>query len=85
MISFLEKRDHKASNIGFGGMLALDGITMDVQRLYRGNNKGVPVTDGACKLFYKGRTLSSIFCGAVVDEEERRSTAVIGFDVRLGR
>lgn len=86
LVQFTEKRSNTDTPIGFGGVLANDGIQMVVGRLYLPT--GAPPTnvdDGACKFFFKNKHMEGIFCGAVVDQGDRRIVANIAFDADPGQ
>lgn len=84
MVSFSEKKSNDQNPISFAGMLEPDGQNMSVRSLYTQPDKPTPIKqgDGACKFFFKSGDMDSIFCGAKVDADGHRSTAIITFNVQ---
>jgi hypothetical protein len=79
MIQFTERKSHHGSTLGFGGRLTDGGVTVDHFYL----DPGRPITPdvGGCRFFYKGKKMATIWCAAKIDEEGRRTTAVVDFKV----
>lgn len=79
MIQFVKKQSDDNRLLGFAG--TLEGREMlRVERVYLAGG-GAPLTpnEGYCKLFWKGRALSSVACGAQIDAEGKRIVPVVGF------
>jgi hypothetical protein len=84
LVQFVENKSHHGQIIGFAGtMQGRDFMTVD--RVYLVQNQATTVDVGACKFFYAGARLTSMFCGAKIDEGGRRTVAAIGFDVAAGQ
>jgi hypothetical protein len=80
MVQFSEKESHRINILGFAGRIAPNGIMMNVTRVYFTPSVPTEVDDGTCKFFFKGKNMTGIFCGARVDENSRRSVAIVAFD-----
>lgn len=86
LVQFAEKRSNTNTPIGFGGLLAKDGIMMDVRTLYLPTGAPPAIADdGACKFSFKNKHMEGLFCGAVVDRDGRRTVADIVFDADPGQ
>lgn len=85
MFQFTEKEAHHAQILGFAGVMDKDGILMRVDRIYLEPGHPTPVDEGYCRFFFKGHTFTAVVCGAKVDEDGRRTTAVVAFDVAPGQ
>jgi hypothetical protein len=81
LIQFLQKGSQHGEIRGFGGLLGDDNI-LRVKNLYL--EKGMPpvsASDGYCKFFERKAELGSMMCAAMVDEQGRRTVAIVAFDV----
>lgn len=79
MIQFVRKQSDDNRLLGFAG--TLEGREMlQVERVYLAGG-AAPLTpnEGYCRLFWEGRTLSSIACGAQIDADGKRIVPVVGF------
>jgi len=85
MIQFAQKEAHHRSILGFSGRLEPDGIMMQIEHVYLEQGKATTASDGACKFFFKDKHISSIFCGAKIDETGRRTSAIVVFDAVSGQ
>jgi hypothetical protein len=82
MLQFAKKQSNDGSILGFAG--TLDGREMlQVERVYLpgGASPRTP-NDGYCKLFWNGRLLSSIACGAQIDADGKRIVPVVSFEAK---
>jgi len=80
LVQFAEKKSHHGQILGFGGAMEGKDI-LNVDHIYLIQGKPTPVDDGACKFFFMNGRLTSLFCGAKIDEGGRRTVAAIGFHV----
>ena len=80
IIHFAETKSHHEAQLGFAGVMEDDGQVMDVQRIYLQSDKPTPATAGNCKFFFENRHMSSIYCGAKIDENGRRTVASVEFN-----
>lgn len=90
LINFSEKESQHSPFLGFAGRIeALKpgdvGTMMQVSNVYFATGQAIAVSDGWCKLFFKGQQLSGIGCGMKVDETGRRTVAIVTFDVSPGQ
>jgi len=85
MIQFAQAKAHHTPILGFSGRVEDDGIMMSVDHVYLAVGQSTTVSDGNCKFFFKNRHVSGISCGMMVDEEGRRTTAIISFDAATGQ
>jgi hypothetical protein len=81
MIQFSERRSHHSQMLGFAGTVDSDGIMMPVDHVFFSPGEPTNIKVGVCKFFFKNRIIDQIFCGISLDEEDRRTTAVITFVV----
>ena len=84
MVQFAQRESHHDPILGFAGRLDSAGVTLSVDRAYLRNGQSTAVNEGACKFFFKGKNLSGMACGAIVDETGRRTTAIVGFEAGPG-
>jgi hypothetical protein len=84
MIQFVQKQAHHTPILGFAGKVEDDGIIMKIDHVYLKEGQATTVSDGLCKFFLKNRQMSGIFCGMMVDETGRRTTAVVAFKPATG-
>jgi hypothetical protein len=80
LVQFAEKASYNNPLLGFGGVQ--DGLIINVQHLYIQNSEPLSVTESGCKFFFQANRLTSVFCGAHVDQGARRTTAVVVFKPR---
>lgn len=80
MVQFSEKQSHHGAILGFAGTMDADGQVLEVDRVYLEPGKATPATDGACKFFFERKEMTSIVCGAKIDEGNRRTVPVVAFD-----
>lgn len=80
LLTFLEKESNTSSPIGYAGTVTEDGM-VDVQRVYIRSGVSLEASGGTCKFFRKDGEIESIFCGAKVDQGDRRTVLVVGFEV----
>ena len=86
MVQFTQKEAHQVRILGFAGLMGAGGQMMAINNLYIDAGKEpIPVTEGVCKFFFKGKNMSGIMCGAKVDEGARRMTAIVAFDAAPGQ
>lgn len=83
MITFLDKKSQNGNSLAFAGRVEQDGIIMNIDKAYFKPGKATEISEGWCKFFFKGQNMSSIVCGAKVDENGYRTTAIITFDAAL--
>lgn len=79
LINFAESKSVHARQIGYAGMME-DQEILDVRSVYLEGDSATPVTDGACKFFFKDMSITSITCGAAVDKAGRRTVPVVSFN-----
>jgi hypothetical protein len=83
LIQFTQRREHLNTVLGFAGYLEQDGIMMSVERVYfPGSQAPVFATEANCKFFFTGKKLGGIFCGAMIDQEDRRTVAIVAFQLQ---
>jgi len=58
---------------------------MSVDKVYFEAGKPTYIDDGACKVFFKGRHMTGIFCGGKIDADGQRTVASIVFDADPGQ
>ena len=85
MVQFTQKEAHHSPILGFAGRVNDDGIMMRVDHVYFVTGQPTTVSDGWCKFFFKNRHMSGIFCGALIDETGRRTTATVAFNPEPGQ
>jgi hypothetical protein len=85
MIQFSQKESHHGAILGFAGKMESDGHMMDVERVYLEPSVATPVEEGRCKIFFKGKNMSGIFCGAKIDEGSRRTVPIVAFNAAPGQ
>lgn len=85
MIQFSQKESHHGAILGFAGDVARDGKMMTVTKVYLTAGQATEVSDGNCKFFFSGRHMSGIFCGAKIDEGDRRTVVIVAFDAASGQ
>jgi hypothetical protein len=85
MVQFAQKDAHHTPILGFAGRVEDDGIVMALDHVYLTEGQATTVSDGQCKFFFKNRHMSGIFCGMLVDETGRRTTAVVVFNPAPGQ
>lgn len=82
MIQFADSKSHHARQIGYAGVMEDEQI-LNVHGVYLEPGRSTPVVEGYCKLFFEAKgfekTISSIACGAKIDEADRRTVPVITF------
>jgi len=85
MVTFNAMKSRHAPQLAFAGEMDRDGIMMDVDNVYL--QPGVPTRfdDANCKFFFKNRHMTGIFCGGRVDENGRRTVAVVVFNAAPGQ
>jgi hypothetical protein len=88
LIQSAEKRSHHAPPIGFSGTFTEANI-VTVERVYLQPGKAIKPNKGICRLFFRGgavegraKDVTSIACGAQIDQDDRRTVPVIAFEVR---
>ncbi len=84
MVQFAEAQSHINIQLGFAGLLSEDGQILNVSSVYVGNKRS-QVSEGYCKFFFKKKTMSSIACGAPIDEGDRRTVPVVTFKANSGQ
>lgn len=85
MIQFSEKEANHSPILGFAGQMESDGIIMQVANVYLEPGKATPVSDGACKFFFKDRHMDGITCGIKADEGGQRTVAIVVFNAASGQ
>lgn len=78
LLTFSEKRSHTRPQIGFAGYMPEPDM-IQVQRVYLQSGVATPVDDGACKFFRKQGRIDSLFCGAKIDQGDRRTVPIVAF------
>jgi hypothetical protein len=82
MIQFADSKSNHARQIGYAGMMENEQI-LNVHDVYLESGRPTPIVEGFCKLFFEAKgmekTISSIACGAKIDEADRRTVPVITF------
>jgi hypothetical protein len=81
LIQFTDRKSHYARTLGFGGLLADNGLVVNHFFLEPGH----PITPdfGVCKFFYKGKKMTGIWCASKIDDEQgRRTVVVVDFRIR---
>lgn len=88
MFQFADKRSNHQRPIGFAGAMGEPNM-LTVERVYIEPGVALAPNDGYCRLFFpdgatQGRLskISSVVCGAQIDEQGRRIVPVIAFEVR---
>jgi hypothetical protein len=83
MVLFADSKSNHARQIGYAGMMEDEEI-MNVRSVYLESGKATPVAEGYCKFFFKEtsmeKNVSSIACGAKIDEADRRTVPIVVFD-----
>jgi hypothetical protein len=82
MVQFVETKAVHGRQIGYAGQMSDENI-LDVANVYLEEGRPSKASDGACKFFYSGRDISSIACGAKIDQSGRRTVPVVLFDAAL--
>jgi hypothetical protein len=85
LVQFVQKEAYHGQIIGFAGMMVAGQNILSVDRVYLSQGVSTPVNEGYCKFFYKATRLSSISCGAKIDEGNRRTVPIIAFEVAAGQ
>ena len=85
MVQFAQSKAHHTPILGFAGRVEADGVMMALDHVYLAEGQASTVSDGTCKFFFKSRHIAGVFCGMMIDETGRRTTAVVGFDAAPGQ
>jgi hypothetical protein len=83
MFQFSRNTATHTAPVAFAGQLK-DHDFIDVRTLYLEPGRGLPTTDGGCKMFWKAKKLTNIVCFGVVDEGPNRTVASASFAVAPG-
>ncbi len=79
LIQFSESQSHHSRILGFGGYMNDDRM-MSVKNVYlEAGIPSVPV-EGHCVFFYTNNNISGLTCGAMIDEQGRRTVPVVAFE-----
>lgn len=84
MVQFADSKSIHGRQIGYAGQMDDENI-LNVFNVYL--EVGRPpskASDGACKFFYNGDALSSMACGAKIDEAGRRTVPIVVFNAGGG-
>jgi hypothetical protein len=81
LFTFVEKQSETNPQLGYAGHFT-ERDMVRVERVYLRSGVAQTVDDGACKIFRKGGQISGISCGAKLDQGDRRTVPIVGFDVR---
>lgn len=79
LIQFLDSNANHSRILGFGGLMQ-DRAILAVKTVYLETARSVAASEGACKLFYNENRIAEIFCGAKVDEGDRRTVPIVTFE-----
>jgi hypothetical protein len=86
MVQFAESKSHHGPLLGFSGLMENYGPILDVRNVYLESGKPLSVPGNSyCQFFVKNTHMSGIFCFAIIDEEGRRTVAVIAFHASPGQ
>jgi hypothetical protein len=85
MVQFGRKKSLHPQIISFAGRVEDAGIMMQVDSVYLVSGEKVIPSRGECKFFFKNRHLSGIVCYMSVDGIDRRTAAVMTFDLSPGQ
>ena len=88
MFQFADKRSRHQRPIGFAGTMSEPNM-LTIERVYIEPRIALVPNEGYCRLFFpdgaaQGRLskISSVVCGAQIDQQDRRIVPVIAFEVR---
>lgn len=86
LIDFAEKNAKHSPGLGFSGQINVKqpgdlGTMMPVKNVYLESGQATLVSDGLCKFFFKEQKLSGIACSMAVNDADRRTVAIVTFDV----
>jgi hypothetical protein len=80
MVQFVETKSTHDPQIGYAGQMDDENI-LNVFNVYlEAGRPPSKASDGACKFFYNGDALSSMACGAKIDEAGRRTVPIVVFN-----
>jgi hypothetical protein len=80
MVQFVEAKSTHDRQIGYAGQMDDENI-LNVFNVYlEAAHPPSKASDGACKFFYNGDALSSMACGAKIDEAGRRTVPIVVFN-----
>lgn len=87
MFQFADKRSNHQRPIGFAGVMNENNM-LTVERVYIEPGVAIAPNEGYCRLFFPDGAsqgglskISSVVCGAQIDEQDRRIVPVIAFEV----
>jgi hypothetical protein len=81
MVQFLQKSSLHEPTIGFAGIKKDGGQIAELDKIYLEPGNATKVSEGACKFFVSQGRLTGIMCAAKIDEGNRRTVAIVAFDV----
>jgi hypothetical protein len=84
MITFAQKATTKGV-ISFAGTMHEKVNILDVQKVYFEPGKPTYIDDGACKFFFSGRHMTSVYCVGKIDADGQRTVASIVYNVDRGQ
>lgn len=81
LIQFGDRHGAANSILGFAGVVLPDGEMVKVQRVYLVPKVATEPEDGWCRLFFKGKKMTGITCGARIVQHGRATVPVVAFDM----